>query len=166
MTRTVRDLGPLAIGVALFGVLIAVLLNGGNVVGSWLFAAFLLGHGWVHTMYVMPQPKVSAAGAKGAQWPFELDHSPILSAIGLAPGGQRTLGSLLVAATVAGYSVAAMATIPLILPASSWPALVVASSVVSLALIGVFFHRNLLVGVAIDVVLLAVCFSSVWLPAV
>jgi hypothetical protein len=42
----------------------------------------------------------------------------------------------------------------------------VASSVVSLALIGVFFHRNLLVGVAIDVVLLAVCFSSVWLPAV
>ena len=164
--KTIRELGPLAVGVALFGVLIAVLLNGGSIVGNWLFAIFLLGHGWIHTMYVMPQPKATAAAAKGVQWAFELDHSRVLSAIGLAPAGQRMFGSLLVAATVAVFSVAAMATIPLIVPASAWPGLTVAASAASLTLIGLFFNRNLVIGLAIDLVLLAVAFSSVWLPGV
>ena len=163
---TIRELGPLAIGVALFGVLIAALLQAGSVLGNWLFAAFLLGHGWVHTMYLMPQPKASAAPTKGPQWAFELDHSHVLSTLGLAPAGQRMLGSLLVAAIVAGFAVAAIAAIPLILPASALPSLIVGSSVASLVLIGLFFNRNLLIGVAIDVVLLAVAFSSIWLPAV
>ena len=36
----------------------------------------------------------------------------------------------------------------------------------SLGLMGLFFHRNLLIGFAIDAVLLAVALTSVWLPAV
>ena len=86
---------------------------------------------------------------------------------GLAPAGQRMLGFLLVAAIVAGFAVAAVAAVPLMLPASALPSLIVGSSVASLlVLIGLFFNRNLLIGVAIDVVLLAVAFASVWLPAV
>jgi hypothetical protein len=164
--KMIRELGPMAIGVALFGVLIAVLLQGGNVAGNWLFAAFLLGHGWVHVMYLVPQPRATAAAANGSQYPFELDHSRALSALGLAPAAQRLLGTLLVAATIGGYLVAALATIPVIVPPSAWAGLVVASSVASLALLGLFFNRNLVVGVAIDVVLLAVAVSSVWMPAV
>jgi hypothetical protein len=163
----IRELGPLAIGVALFGLLIAILLQGGNIIGNWLFAAFLFGHGWVHAMYVMPLPKASAATVGGGpQQPFELGHSWVLSPLGLEPSAQRTVGSLLVAATIAGFSVAALATIPLLVPAGVWASLVVAASVASLLLIGLFFNRNLIIGVAIDVVLLWVAVSSVWMPSV
>lgn len=166
MSRFIREMGPLAIGVVLFGVLVAVLLQGGNVAGNWLFAAFLFGHGWIHAMYLIPQPKATATTASGAQWAFELDHSRLLSLIGLAPSAQHTLGSLLVAGTVAGFLVTALATIPLLVPASAWSGLVVGSSVASLLLIGLFFHRSLLIGVAIDVVLLWIAIAAVWMPAV
>jgi hypothetical protein len=164
--KFLREMLPLAAGVALFGLLIAVLLQGGNLVGNWLLAAFLLGHGWIHAMYVMPQPKATATTASGAQWAFELDHSKLLAPLGLTVSGQRTLGTLLVAGIIAGFSIAALATVPLIVPAEAWSALVVGSSVASLALMGLFFHRGLIIGIAIDVVLLWVALASVWLPAV
>jgi hypothetical protein len=166
VTKYAREMLPLAAGVALFGLLIVVLLQGGNLVGNWLLAAFLFGHGWIHTMYVMPQPKATATTTSGAQWAFELDHSRVLAPLGLAVSAQRTLGTLLVAGTVAGFSIAALATIPLIVPAAAWSALVVGSSVASLLLMGLFFHRGLVIGIAIDVVLLWVALASVWLPAV
>jgi len=166
VTKDAREMLPLSVGVALFGLLIVVLLQGGNLVGNWLLAAFLLGHGWVHAMYVMPQPKATATTASGAQWAFELDHSKVLAPHGVTVSAQRTLGMLLVAGTVAGFSVAALATIPLIVPAAAWSALLVGSSVTSLLLMGLFFHRGLVIGIGIDVVLLWVALASVWLPAV
>ena len=164
--KFVREMGPLAITVALFGGVIAVLLRDGNVLGTWLLAAFLVGHGWVHAMYVMPRPAPAVATAKGPAWPFELDHSWLLSPLGVPAPTLRLIGAVLAAGTIAGYGVAALATIPLVVPAAAWAALVVASTVASLGLMGLFFHRNLLIGFAIDAVLLAVALTSVWLPAV
>jgi hypothetical protein len=166
MVTLIRQLGPLAAGVVLFGALIAVLVQNGHFLGNWLFAAFLFGHGWVHAMYVMPQPKASAKAANGAEWPFELGHSWLLSPLGVAASAQRTLGALLVVGTIIGFAAAALATVPLLLPASLWPSLVVGSAVTSLLLIGLFFNPNLLIGVAIDLILLWVAVQAVWLPAV
>ena len=48
MAKRIRELGPLAVATAVFGVVIALLLSNGNNLGNWLLAAFLVGHGWIH----------------------------------------------------------------------------------------------------------------------
>jgi hypothetical protein len=168
VTKWIRELGPLAVGVALVGLLIAWLLQDGSTVGNWLLATFLLGHGWVHTMYLMRQPQPAAATATatagGPDWPFELDHSWLLgNAARTSP--VQLLGKLLVATTLVLYTLAALATIPLFVPATMWTTLVIAASVASAVLMLVYFHRNLLIGLAIDAVLLWVAITGVWSPA-
>jgi len=170
MVKMVRELGPLAVGVALFGVVIAWLLQGGNAIGNWLFAVFLFGHGWVHTMYVMRQPAtrpVAGATAAGAtEWAFPpLDRSWLLSPLGTPAAASQLLGRLLAVTTVLLYSLAALATIPLLVPATLWTALIISGTIASAALMLVFFHRNLVIGLAIDVVLLLVAVMAVWSPA-
>ena len=166
MVRMIRELGPLAVGVALFGLGISWLLQGGNAIGNWLFAAFLFGHGWVHTMYVMRQPVTQPAAAAGAtEWAFPpLDRSWLLSPIGTPAAASQLLGRLLVAATVLLYTLAALATIPLLVPVTLWAALIVSGTIASAILMLVFFHRNLVIGLAIDVVMLWVAALGVWSP--
>lgn len=166
MVKMIRELGPLAVGVALLGLVIAWLLQGGNVIGNWLLAAFLMGHGWVHTMYVMRQPAAQpAAAAGGTEWAFPpLDRSWLLSPIGTPAAASQLLGRLLVAATVLLYTLAALATIPLLVPATLWATLIISGTIASAVLMLVFFHRNLVIGLAIDVVLLVVAALAVWSP--
>jgi hypothetical protein len=168
MPKIVRELGPLAFGVAVFGLVIGLLLQAGNPIGNWLLAAFLVGHGWVHMMYVMQQPRAAAeakaATAGGPEWAFELDRSWLLSAVGTPATVLHGLGRILVVITVGGYMLAGLATIPLFLPATLWAPLVLVSTFASLALLVLFFHRNLLIGLAISAVLLWVVVTSAWVP--
>jgi len=159
MPKLVRELAPLAVAVALFGALIAVLLANGSNLGSWLLAAFLVGHGWVHFMYVMPQPKAAAATASGPDWPFSLDRSWLG-----AGGALHGLGLILVVLTAVGYLLAALATIPIVVPAAMWAGLVVFSSLASALLMALFFNPQLILGLAIDAALLAVVILDVWRP--
>lgn len=120
-------------------------------------------------MYVVPEPlpkPVPSGRTAAPAWPFRLDHSWLLSTFGLRPATLRPLGGLLVAATAAGYSVAALATIPLLVPAGAWAGLVLGSTLASALLLGLFANRGLLVGLAIDIVLLVVVLATLWLPGV
>jgi hypothetical protein len=160
MTRVVRELGPLAIVVAAFGLAIFYLISVGNSIGNWLLAAFLIGHGWVHMMYVIPQPQAQARAANGTTWPFRLDHSWL--------SGSRSLhgaGLVLVAITVIGYMLAGLATIPVLVPVDLWAPLLFISTLASAALLLIFFNAGLLIGIAIDVGLLVAAALSGWRPA-
>lgn len=68
------------------------------------------------------------------------------------------------AAAVLLYSLAALATIPLLVPATLWAALIISATIASAALMLVFFHRNLVIGLAIDAVLLLVAVMALWSP--
>jgi hypothetical protein len=75
----------------------------------------------------------------------------------------RILGIALVAVTIGGFALAALATLG-ILPAGAWGATVAVGSLASLALLIVGFHRWLFVGIAIDLVLLWVALVGAWTP--
>jgi hypothetical protein len=164
MVKLIRDLGPLAIGVALFGLLIAYLIGQGSNIGNWLLAAFLVGHGWVHVMYLVPRPEPQPATASGPDWAFELNRSWLLSGLGLSTPTLRALGIVLVVVTLVGYVLAAMASIPLLVPVAAWTALIVAATAASALLMAVFFSPMLLIGFGIDVVLLWIVLMRVWRP--
>lgn len=165
MTKLIRDLAPLAVGVALFALLIAYLISQGSNIGNWLLAAFLVGHGWVHAMYLMPRPEPKAATAGGPDWAFELNRSWLLSAIGLGASTLRPLGATLVGVTLIGYLLAALASIPLLVPVGAWAALVVVATVASTLLMALFFSPMLLIGFGINVVLLSIVLMRVWVPS-
>jgi len=160
MFALARAIGPLAIVVALLGALIGYLLSLDNQLGNWLFAAFLFGHGWVHVAYVMPSPARQAVPAGGFAYPFRLEHSWLLG----DRGGLRPLGITLVALTMVIYALAALATIPVLVPAAAWAALVVLGAISSAVLLGLFFGPTLLLGLVIDAVLVVVAVASIWSP--
>jgi hypothetical protein len=125
-----------------------------------LLAAFLLAHGAIHAGFVSRRPPAKPGALP---WPFDLDRSWVFSRLGVAPGVVRALGLVLVAATIGGYALAALATIG-VLPASAWGATVAVGSIASLALLVLFFHRWLVAGIAIDVLLLWVALVAGWTP--
>jgi hypothetical protein len=65
--------------------------------------------------------------------------------------------------TVAGFGLAAVAALVLA-PAGVWTAGVVVGAIASLALLGLFFHPWLVLGVAIDLVLLYAVLAVRWVP--
>lgn len=164
MIRTLTGLVPFAAAVAVFGIVVAVLLDRHMAIGTWLLAAFLVGHGLVHLLFVMPRPTPTAAAANDVEFPFDLGRSWLLSRVGIEGGQPRTVGVALIGAVLVGYVLAGLATIGLLLPMDWWPGLVLASTAASALLIGLFAQLGLLVGLSIDAVLLWVVLASAWSP--
>lgn len=125
-----------------------------------LLAGFLLAHGAIHAGFVSRRPPAKPGAPP---WPFDLGRSWLFSRLGAEPGVVRAIGLALVAATIGGYALAALATLA-ILPASAWGATVTVGSAASLGLLGVFFHRWLVAGIAIDILLLWVALVAGWTP--
>lgn len=125
-----------------------------------LLAGLLLAHGALHAAYVSrrPPPKPGAP-----PWPFDLDRSWLFTRLGAEPRVVRAIGVVLVATTIGAYSLAALATLG-VLPDSAWGPSVTAGSLASLALLLLFFHRWLVAGIAIDLVLLWVALVAGWTP--
>jgi hypothetical protein len=71
---------------------------------------------------------------------------------------------LFVAVTVVGYTLAALATVALLVPVGMWAGLVLIATLGSALLMAVFFSPGLLLGFAIDAVLLWVVLARIWLP--
>jgi hypothetical protein len=150
--RTVRELGPVALVVAVIGVVTWALLAGGDAIGAWLLAGLVLAHGLIHLMFLVRPPAATARGT-GPAWPFDLDRSWLLR----EPGRERTVrrvGAVLVAITVACAVLGALAIVGVLVPREWWNGLVVSAAVSSLLLIAIGFSPMLLVGVGIDVALL------------
>lgn len=106
-----------------------------------LLGAFLFGHGAVHAvMWTLPFTDAVA------DMPFDPGHSWLLGdQHGLGAAG-AALATLLYVATGIGYLV----------EATWWPATMIAGSVVSLALMGLFMASWWLVGIVISVALIVV----------
>jgi hypothetical protein len=125
-----------------------------------LFAGFLLAHGAIHASFLSPRPPATAGGPA---WPFELARSWVLTPLGVQPETARLLGMALVAATVGAFALAALAaTGPL--PAELWGPTTAVGAVASLALLVLFFHPWLVLGLAIDLGLLWAVFVASWTP--
>ena len=118
-------------------------------------AILLIAHAAIHLGFLARPPTT----ASGPAWPFELDRSGILGRLGVGRRGARRVGILLVMVLVTAYLGAALALAGM----APWPVAlrgVAIGSVVSATLLTLFFHRWLVVGVAIDLGLLVLVASD------
>lgn len=159
--KTATELAPLTIAIGLLGLATWYVLTRGWGIAPWLLAALLFAHGWVHVMFVFPQPEPAVAG--GPAWPFDMGASWLIGA-GIDGGLVRAVGTGLMAAVAIGFALAALSTVGVLVPSEWWAGIVVASSVGSLVLLSMFFSPTLLLGYAIDVALLWLVLGSVWSP--
>lgn len=127
-----------------------------------LLMAFVLAHAAIHAGFLAPRPPATAGGPA---WPFELRRSWLLAARRLDPEVGRLIGIALVALTFCGFGLAALAAIG-VGPASLWSAGIVVGAVASIAVLVLFFHPWLVLGVVIDLVLLWAAFVGHWTPDV
>jgi hypothetical protein len=155
---------PLAVALVAIGLAISWMLSRGMSLGVWVLAGFLVAHGLVHLMFLSPAP--ASASAPGAtEWPFDMAKSWLVTGPGLDVNVVRAVGIALIAAVVVAFALAGLATAGIVVPAGSWRVLVAISAVASIALLALFFNPQLVLGLGIDAVLLAVVVASVWTPA-
>ena len=119
---------------------------------GFLFAA----HGVIHLGYVTPAPS-------DPNYPFSLDKSWLVAGVGLNESFVHTLGTLLAILTVAGYALAGLSAAGIVVPHAWWQSLTIVASVASLLLLIFFWHNWLIVGVLIDIALLALIATN-WQP--
>jgi hypothetical protein len=158
------DLLPIGIGVAVAGAVTWFLLDRNWALGKWLLAALLLFHGWVHVMFVFPQPADAAATEGGLSWPFDMSRSWLIGGTGLDTGAVRTLGIGLIAIVVVMFVLAALATVGWLVPAEWWIGLVIGAAGSSTLMLVAFFAPALLLGFAINAALVWLVVASVWSP--
>lgn len=123
-------------------------------------AGLLVGHGFIHLGFVSPRP----APAPGAPpWPFDMTRSWLLNAIGAPESAARAIGWALVAVLLVAFGIAALASLEW-LPAGWFGPASVVGAAASLVLLATSFHLWLVVGVAIDLVLLWGVIVAGWAP--
>lgn len=122
-------------------------------------AGLLLGHGLIHASYLTPAP---AARPGAPAWPFRLDRSWLLGPLGVERELSRVLGVGLVTVVLAGLTLAALGSLG-VGPAWFWQIGLAVGSVASLAVLLLYFHPWLILGIGIDLVLLWLVGSG-WAP--
>lgn len=163
-TNNLAQLVPLAIGVAVVGGVTWLLLEGDSVLGTWLLAALILGHGLAHLAFVAPAPEPARTDGAGMAWPFDLGDSWLVGRFRVDPAVVRATGRALTAVAIVTSLLAALATVGIVVPAEWWPGLVVALAVSSMLLLTLRFAPAFLVGFGIDAALLWLVFLSGWRP--
>jgi hypothetical protein len=131
------------------------------VVTRLAIAAFLLAHAAIHAGFVSPRPPATAGGPP---WPFDTARSWALTGVGLDAGLGRSIAVALVAVTFVAFAVAELTALGF-LPTALWAAAVTLGAIASVAVLVLFFHPWLVVGVAIDVALLWAVLVQQWFPA-
>jgi hypothetical protein len=71
---------------------------------------------------------------------------------------------VMIVATLVAFFLAALSTVGLLVPAGWWAPLVIAGAAGSTIVLGLFFAPALLLGFAINMVLLWLVLASVWSP--
>ncbi len=161
MVKAMAGLLPWAVVLIGIGGAVWWLLSREMVAGRWLLAALLLGHGLVHLMFLVPAPP-AADGT--AEWPFDMARSWAVSSAGIDGSTVRTAGAVLITVVVAGFVLAALSTVGIIVPSGWWPPIVAVSSVGSAILLVLFLEPQLVLGLGIDAALLWVVLARSWLP--
>ena len=118
-----------------------------------LLGWFLLAHALAHAM-LAAEPRLDVPGA-GA-WTVFTSHSWALAGLGAGIQATRLAGELLLAGAVLGFGLAGLGLLNVERLAKAWRWLALAASVLSLALIVLFWLPRLGPGAVIDAGLLAV----------
>jgi hypothetical protein len=113
-----------------------------------VLGALLAAHGLVHLLWFAPNDDPA--------WPFRLDRSWLVP-----EAGRKPVAVALVALTVAGFVLLGLAVWGVPGLASAWPGLAIGAAAASLAVLVLFWDRQLVWGVAIDVAVIAV---ALWRP--
>jgi hypothetical protein len=166
VTRTVREVGPLAVVVGVACAVTLYLLGANPTLGRWILAALLFAHGWVHLMFVFPKPPPpkNAAPASATAWPFDLGSSWLIGRAGLPPATVRAIGKVLVVIAFAGFLLAALATAGVLVPAAWWAGLGLVGAAASAVLLAIAFSPTLLLGFAIDIAVAWLVLAGPWTP--
>jgi hypothetical protein len=128
-------------------------------VTTFLVAAFLVAHGLVHLAVWLPHP----APEEGKPVPFAPDHSALLTVAAVPAVGARRFSEIL-AVTAAVTLVLAGAAVAFGVGAAV--PLAVAGASVGLLLKALFFNAWLTLGVALDLLVLAMALASWPVPLV
>jgi hypothetical protein len=159
--KTIVGILPWVVVVAAIGGATWWLLSREMAVGRWLLAALLIGHGVVHVMFAVPAPATTGGGP---DWPFDMARSWAITAAGLDLNVVRAVGVALMAIVVGGFALAGLSTVGVLVPPGWWQATVAVSAVTSAVLLVLFFEPQLVLGLGIDAVLLAVVATGAWVP--
>ena len=163
MLKTVAGLLPIAAGLAVFAAAVWLLLARDIGLGEWLLAAFLVGHGLVHVMFLVPSQPDTTVATNAVANPFDMAKAwPVR--VGLDVGVVRQLTVALITFIVVGYGLAGLATVGILVPAGWWQTLVIGSTAASFVLLAAFLSPGLLLGFAINAVLLWIVLASIWAP--
>ena len=114
-----------------------------------VLGVLLVAHGLVHLLWFAPSDDPA--------WPFRLDRTWLLS-----EATRKPFAVMLIALTVAGFALLGLGVWGVPGLTSMWPVLAIGGAVASLAALVLFWDRQLLWGVAIDVSLIVV---ASWHPA-
>jgi hypothetical protein len=161
----VRSLAPVAIAVAVAGVLTLYLLTDDSPLGPWLLAFLLVAHGWVHLLFDFPKPPSDQAKLDATAYPFDFGRSWLIGRGGLDAGPVRRLGIALTVVVVILHVLAALATVGLLVPGDWWAALVLLAAVASAVFLALFYSPLLLLGLAIDLAVVWLVLAGTWSPA-
>ena len=125
---------------------------------QYLFGVFLILHGLIHASYLSPRPKLADASA----WPFNLSQSWALP--GVAEVVVRPVGAVLCLVTVVALVAAGLSVLGFLVLQAWWRPLTLASMTVSLLFLFLYWHPWLVVGVFLNVVILAALVWARWTP--
>lgn len=115
-------------------------------------------HAAMHLSFFMPDWFFEVRGSV----PFDLTRSDVLSSVGIDPAAWQLIGTVLVALTVGGILLGVASILGFLPGRYGQPGLVVGATA-SLAAIFLFFHTWLVVGVIVDLAILAGVAAVRWL---
>ena len=125
-----------------------------------IVAIFFMLHGVTHAILAMvPNPKASEPGfatffSGFGSWLFT----------GLSESASKTTATTLAVIATIGFVAAGLAIFDVLVPFDWWRALAIASAVVSLLLVVIFWDMYLIVGLLIDVAVLVTLIFTNWSP--
>jgi hypothetical protein len=125
-----------------------------------IVAIFVILHGLTHSIMAMvPSPNAPDAG-------FATFFSGLGSWLftGLSESASKTIATILAVIATLGFVAAGLALFGILVPFDWWRILAIASAVVSLLLVVIFWHPYLIVGLLIDVAVLVTLIFTDWSP--
>jgi len=160
-----RALAPLAVAIAVVALVVWLMLLNDIVLGPWLLALLVLAHGWVHLMFVFPKPERGGSYAGVSEYPFDFERSWLVRRAGLDLATVRIIGIVTMATTFGLSVLAALATVGVLVPSAWWAGLMVAAAAASTTMLLLFFSPALILGFAINALMVALVISGTWSPA-
>jgi hypothetical protein len=122
-----------------------------------VFAGFVLAHALMHVAFLAPPPPATAGGPA---WPFSTSGSWLFTRLRIGHETTRLVAFVVVATTIAGFSLAALSVVG-VLPAAIWAPGIAIGAASSVGLLLAFFHPWLALGIGIDLILVWASWSPV-----